>query len=71
MKKGGYLLKLTKVQITTIISAIAFLFWELYIKNWSKTQIGAIIRVDLLFIIPFMLVMVIISIIQLIKTKKN
>ncbi|ANU28561.1 MULTISPECIES: hypothetical protein [Planococcus] len=63
--------KITKIQLVTILLAIAWIPWELYIREWSKTQVGGIIRIDLLFIYPIMLVMVTLSVFQLFRKKKN
>ena len=63
--------KITKLQLATIALAVAWFFWEIYIREWSKTEIGAIIRIDLLFIYPLMFVMVVLSVVQFFRRKKT
>ncbi|RFA35939.1 hypothetical protein CAI16_06850 [Virgibacillus dokdonensis] len=62
--------KITKTQVVTILLIIGWMVWEYYVWQWSKTEVGAVIRVDLIFIVPIILIMVIISILQLLKSRK-
>lgn len=60
---------LTKVQLFTIFSLLAYAVWEVAVQVWAKGVEGPIIRVDLVFIYPILVVLVIISIIQFVKRK--
>lgn len=60
---------LTKVQLFTILSLLAYAVWEVAVQVWAKGIEGPIIRVDLIFIYPILLVLVIVSIIQFVKRK--
>ncbi|WLR58856.1 hypothetical protein [Guptibacillus hwajinpoensis] len=62
--------KITKVQTSTILLIMGWCIWEIYVWQWAKTQVGAVIRVDLLLIIPIVLIMTIISVIQIFKNSK-
>ncbi|AUJ24530.1 MULTISPECIES: hypothetical protein [Virgibacillus] len=62
--------KITKTQVVTILLIIGWMIWEYYVWQWSKTEVGAVIRVDLIYIVPIILIMVIISILQLLKARK-
>ena len=55
---------LTKIQITTIVLIIAYIIWEIAVRIWSKSQGGAIIRVDLMIIYPILVILIIISLYQ-------
>lgn len=55
---------MTKIQTTTIILIIAYIIWEIAIRIWSPE---ANIRVDLLFIYPVIIVLIIISLVQKFK----
>ncbi|NBI07843.1 hypothetical protein [Senegalia massiliensis] len=61
--------KITKTQIVTLLLIISWIIWEYRVSIWAKDEIGAIIRIDLLFIIPIILIMSFISIRQFIKRK--
>ncbi|WP_206458743.1 hypothetical protein [Anaerovorax sp. IOR16] len=63
--------KITKLQILTIIAIIVSVGWEIYVQLWAKGIEGPIIRVDLLFILPVLFVLVCISIFQLVKRKSE
>ncbi|WP_392486140.1 hypothetical protein ACER0A_010930 [Haloimpatiens sp. FM7315] len=62
--------KITKTQIVTIISLILYAVWELYVAKWAKTEVGPIIRVDLIIIYPILIVLIGLSIRQLLTRKK-
>ena len=55
---------LTKIQIATIVLFIAYIIWEIAVRIWSKSQAGAIIRVDLMIIYPILVILIIISLYQ-------
>ena len=55
---------LTKIQIATIVLIIAYIIWEIAVRIWSKSQGGAIIRVDLMIIYPILVILIIISLYQ-------
>lgn len=63
-------MKITKIQITTILLIIAWVIWEFSVSKWAETESGPIIRVDLVIIIPIMLIMLLISLYQLFKKNK-
>ncbi|WP_214828851.1 hypothetical protein [Exiguobacterium algae] len=64
-------MKLTKIQITTIVLFIAWGVWEFFVYDWAKTEDGPIIRADLVFILPILAIMLILSIVQLFRRKKS
>lgn len=59
--------KITKIQTATILLLIGWIIWEFYVWQWSKTEVGAVIRVDLIFIIPIILIMTTLSLRQIFK----
>ncbi|WP_074407902.1 hypothetical protein [Aquimarina megaterium] len=63
--------KATKVQIITFFALLAYIIWEICVWNWAKSQEygGAIIRVDLVIILPILLVLIIISLVQFFRKK--
>lgn len=63
--------KTTKMQMVTIVAILLYIVWEIYIGIWSKTQVGAIIRVDVFIIYPVLIALIIISIKQYIKNKRS
>ena len=63
--------KITKVQMATIIAILLYIVWEIYIGIWSRTQVGAIIRVDIFIIYPILIALIIISVKQYIKNKRS
>lgn len=63
--------KITKMQMVTIVAILLYIVWEIYIDIWSKTQVGAIIRVDVFIIYPVLIALIIISIKQYIKNKRS
>lgn len=63
--------KITKVQMATIIAIVFCIIWEIYIGIWSRTQVGAIIRVDIFIIYPILIALIIISVKQYIKNKRS
>lgn len=62
--------KITKTQLITIIAFILYAIWEFYVAKWAETQIGAIIRVDLLIIYPILILLIALTIRQLFGSKK-
>ena len=63
--------KITKMQMVTIVAILLYIVWEIYIGIWSKTQVGAIIRVDVFIIYPVLIALIIISVKQYIKNKRS
>lgn len=61
--------KITKIQRFTIGFLIAYAVWEAAVQIWAKGIEGPIIRVDLIFIYPISVFLVVLSIIQFIKRK--
>ncbi|MCF6222612.1 MAG: hypothetical protein L3J34_02675 [Flavobacteriaceae bacterium] len=62
--------KYTKIQKATLFLIITYLFWELSVWYWSRSQPpegGAIIRVDLIIIYPVLLVLILVSAFQYFK----
>ena len=55
---------MTKIQKVTIGLIIAYILWEVSVRIWSPE---ANIRVDLLFIYPILIVLIIISLVQKFK----
>jgi len=42
-----------KFEIMAIVVAwTSFIIWEYYVQQWAMTQKGAIIRIDLIFLLP-------------------
>ncbi len=64
-------MKLTKLQIATIILFIIYLIWEVTVQLWGSSVEGPIIRVDLVLIYPFLLLMIILLVIQRIRKNKD
>lgn len=63
--------KITKMQMVTIVAILLYIVWEIYIGIWSRTQVGAIIRVDIFIIYPILIALIIISVKQYIKNKRS
>lgn len=61
--------KITKIQLFTIIFLIAYAVWEVAVQIWARGVAGPIIRIDLIFIYPISVLLVVLSIIQFIKRK--
>jgi hypothetical protein len=55
---------LTKIQITTLITLFIYALWEYMVSVWAQSQVGPIIRVDLIIFYPLLLVLISISIYQ-------
>ena len=60
---------MTKTQIATLVLIIVYLIWEIAVQIWSRTEVGPIIRADLLIIYPVLIILIIISLYQRIKNK--
>jgi len=60
----------SSIQRITIAMLVGYLFWEIGIWIWARKlpPSDPIIRVDLIFIYPFLLVLIFISIYQYFKT---
>lgn len=65
--------KLTKTQIFTIIACIGYIIWEITVQVWEKSlpPSDPVIRVDLLLIFPILAILIIISLVQFIKSQKK
>ncbi len=65
--------KTTGIQRLTIAMLLGYLFWEIGIWIWARKIPASdpIIRVDLIFIYPFLLVLIILSIYQYIKNNTS
>ncbi|MDX1331506.1 MAG: hypothetical protein R3252_00635 [Robiginitalea sp.] len=65
-------MKLTKLQWLTLLAIAAYLIYEFYfVSRWEKTlpESDPVIRGDLVFIYPILLVLVIISVVQFVRKK--
>ncbi len=64
-------MKLTKIQITTLVALAAFLVWEFFVKRWEAglPPSDPVIRADLLFWIPVLAILVLISVYQFVRKK--
>lgn len=61
---------MTKIQKTTIFLLIAYIIWEVALRIWEvNTHTDSTIRIDLLFIYPVLLILIIISFFQYFKGK--
>lgn len=66
-------MKLSVVQILTVVGLIAFGIYELwYLPRWMATLSpdDAVIRTDLIIFVPVLIILVIISVIQFFRKKK-
>ena len=65
--------KTTSIQRVTIVMLISYVFWELGIWIWAGNLPAhdPIIRVDLMFIYPFLFVLILISVYQYFKTNPS
>ncbi len=59
---------LTKIQKATLLLIVLYLVWEIIVRIWASMEPpeGALIRADLIFIYPVLIIMIIISLVQLI-----
>lgn len=67
-------MKLTVLQIITILALIAFAVYELwYIPKWLETvsDDNPVIRTDLMIFPPILFILIIISVIQFFRRKKK
>ena len=67
-------MKLTTVQIITLLALIAFAVYELwYIPKWLETvsDDNPVIRTDLIIFPPILFILIIISVIQFFRRKKK
>ena len=67
-------MKLTTVQIITLLALVAFAVYELwYIPKWLETlsDDNPIIRTDLIIFPPILFILIIISVIQFFRRKKK
>jgi len=55
---------MTKIQKTTLILIVAYIIWEISLRIWDPE---ANIRIDLLFIYPVLIVLIIVSLVQKFK----
>jgi hypothetical protein len=61
---------MTKTQIATFVLLASYLIWEVIVQIWARKIEGPIIRADLLFIYPVLVILIIISLYQRIRNKK-
>ncbi len=67
-------MKLSTVQIITLLALIAFAVYELwYIPKWLETvsDDNPVIRTDLIIFPPILFILIIISVIQFFRRKKK
>ncbi len=67
-------MKLTVLQIITLLALVAFAVYELwYIPKWLETlsDDNPIIRTDLIIFPPILFILIIISVIQFFRRKKK
>jgi hypothetical protein len=67
-------MKLTKIQWTTLAAIAAYLVYEFYfVARWEATlpESDPVIRADLIFIYPILLILIIISAVQFIRNKSS
>ena len=66
-------MKLTVIQIITIVALLAYLIWEIAVNQWAKNlpESDPVIRADYLIIIPVLGILILISIIQFIRGKNR
>ena len=64
-------MKLTKLQIATIIIFVIYFIWEVTVQLWARAIEGPVIRVDLVLIFPVLLLMIILVVIQRIRKNKD
>ncbi|MCB0729251.1 MAG: hypothetical protein KDD00_17440 [Ignavibacteriae bacterium] len=64
---------LTKIQKVTLLFIILYVVWEIAVQIWARSLPSGdpVIRADLIFIYPVLLIMIIISIVQLIISGKK
>ena len=64
------MIKTTSIQRLTIVMLIAYIFWEIGIWIWSRNipPGDPLIRVDLIFIYPFLIILILVSVYQYFKT---
>jgi len=63
--------KLTRIQLITVIALVAYGIWEIVVRQWAKSLPDGdpVIRADLVFILPVLAILVVISLIQLIRNR--
>lgn len=65
-------MKLTKLQWFTLVAIAAYLIYEFYfVSRWEATlpESDPVIRGDLVFIYPVLLVLIILSVVQFVRKK--
>ncbi|WP_206458747.1 hypothetical protein [Anaerovorax sp. IOR16] len=60
-------MKRTKIQILTLVFLVFYVIWEINVDRWLTTVLGPIIRIDLIFVYPILIVLISISIYQMEK----
>jgi hypothetical protein len=67
-------MKITKLQIFTLIAIIASVIWELKVQEWASYQPNGgedTVRVDQFVIVPLLLTLIALSVQQLIDRKNK
>jgi hypothetical protein len=62
---------MTRIQKITVFLLVAYGIWELIVWQQSKSEQGAMIRADLIFIYPVLAVLIIISLVQYFRKKMS
>lgn len=63
-------MKLTGIQKTTVVLLSLYSIWEIVVQIWAQSEKTAVIRADLVFIYPVLLVFILISLFQYFRNKK-
>ena len=50
---------------------LCYFFWEFQVETWAASETGAIIRVDLILIIPILTILTIYVLYKLLKNSKT
>ncbi len=67
-----HIMKLTKLQWFTLVAIAAYLIYEFYfVSRWEATlpESDPVIRGDLVFIYPVLLVLIILAVVQFVRKK--
>lgn len=63
-------MKLTGIQKTTVVLLSLYSIWEIVVQIWAQSEKTAVIRADLVFIYPVLLVFILISLFQYFRNTK-
>jgi hypothetical protein len=64
-------MKLTNLQIITVVLLLLYVIWEISVQIWDEKEETAVIRGDLAFIYPILLVLIIFSLFQYFRSKNQ